>query len=266
MDRTTIKRRPKLLQLALSLRTAMVLVALFAFALAWVVNLARTRSEAVRAIRSAGGGVCFEDETLPVGRVPAKPWEPPWLRRWLGEELFRPVTQVAFYGPISDLSVLDRLGAFPRLSTLILNNTHIDDRALSRLRDLRSLTFLSLTNSDVTGPGLVHLRGLEGLRCVWIDGSPLCDSGLAELARHHPRLEDLDLGRTAVTDAGLPFVGMLRNLKNLSLDSTAVTDEGLESLILLPSIGRLSLHETQASLAGIARLRFAYGQSCRLEP
>jgi hypothetical protein len=243
----------------------MVLIALLAFALAWVVNLAHTRSEAVRAIRRAGGRVAFEDQTLPLGRSPAKPWEPPWMRRWLGEELFRPVTQVAFYSH-ADLSVLDRLGAFPRLNTFILTSNPINDESLSRLGGLRSLTVLSLVGAHPTDAGLAHLRDLDRLRILWLCNSTVSDRGLAELALHHPRLEDLDLAGTAVTDAGLAHLPMLANLRILSLDNTAITDAGVDSLILLPSIQRLSFRGTRVSLSGIARLRLAYGGSCLLEP
>jgi hypothetical protein len=266
MPNRVARPRPLWLQLALNLRAAMVLIALLAFALAWVVNLAHTRSEAVRAIRGAGGIVAFEDQTLPFGSSPAKPWEPPWMRRWLGEELFRPVTQVWFSGPIPDRSVLDRLRVFPRLNALILNFTQIDDADLSRLRGLRSITFLSLNNSHVTGPGLCHLRDLKRLRHLELAYNAVGDRGLAELAQHHPQLVSLDLAGTAVTDAGLPYLRMLGHLRRLSLDDTAVTDAGVDSLILLPRLERLSFRETHASLAGIARLRFAYGQSCLLEP
>jgi hypothetical protein len=243
----------------------MVLVALLAFALAWVVNLARTRSEAVRAVRKAGGRVAFEDQTMPLGCLPTKPWEPPWMRRWLGEELFRPVTQIVFDAH-PDLSVLDRLGAFPRLNAFILNYTAINDEGLSRLGGLRSLTVLDLPGACVTDAGLVHLRDLDGLRSLRLCQSTVNDRGLAELALHHPRLEDLDLSGTAVTDAGLAHLPRLANLKILRLDHTAITDAGVESLILLPGIRRLSLWETRMTLSGIARLRFAYGGSCLLEP
>jgi hypothetical protein len=243
----------------------MVLIALLAFALAWVVNLARTRSEAVRAVRRAGGRVSFEDQTLPVGCSPAKPWEPPWMHRWLGEELFRPVTQIAFYSH-PDLLVLDRLGAFPRLDAFILHNTPINDEGLSRLGGLRSLTLLDLGGAHVTDAGLVHLRDLDRLRTLWLCNSTVNDRGLAELALHHPRLEDLDLAGTDVTDAGLAHLAMLAHLRILRLDNTAITDAGVDSLLLFPHIERLSFTGTRISLSGISRLRLAYGGSCLLEP
>jgi hypothetical protein len=258
--------RPGWRQLALTLRAAMLLIAVLAIALAWVVNLAHTRSEAVRAIRKAGGIVVFEDQTLPLGCLPAKPWEPPWLRSWLGEELFRPVTQVAFYWQNHDLSVLDRLQAFPRLNAVFIDGIPMDDSGLYRLRGLRSLTFLSLQRAHITDAGLVYLRELDRLRTLELSYTPIGDRGLAELALHHPRLEKLDLAGTAVTDAGVAHLRMLGNLRILSLNNTAVTDAGVDSLILLPHIQRLSFWETHASLTGISKLRFAYGGSCVLEP
>jgi hypothetical protein len=252
-------------QLALSVRAAMVLIAILACGLAWVVNLAHTRSEAVRAIRRAGGRVVFEDQVRPLGSSPARPWEPRWLRRLLGEELFRPVTQVTFHSPFEDRSLLDRLRAFPRLNALFLDG--IDDAGLYRLRRLRSLTFLSLRSARVTDAGLVQLRDLDRLRCLWLAWDPgIGDRGLAELALHHPQLEELDLTYTALTDAGLPYLRMLQNLRILSLAGTAVTDAGVDTLILLPHIQRLDIWSTRLSLEGISKLRFAYGGSCVLEP
>ena len=64
----------------------------------------------------------------------------------------------------------------------------------------------------------------------------------------------LNLGRTTVSDAGMPAIGQLKNLSRLHLEKTAVTDEGLMHLNNLQRLEYLNLYGTSVSDAGLSHL------------
>jgi uncharacterized protein (TIGR02996 family) len=76
----------------------------------------------------------------------------------------------------------------------------------------------------------------------------LVDAQLADPA-------ELDVSRTAVTDAGLEALSRLSRLQRLSLASTRVTDAGVEWLSRLQKLRSLSLLHTAVTAAGLAPLR-----------
>jgi len=81
------------------------------------------------------------------------------------------------------------------------------------------------------------------------------DDQLAALASVAPALQRLDLGETAVTDAGLPALAAMKNLRHLHLDRTAVTDRGLVQLAPLARLEYLNLFATNVTDAGLNELR-----------
>jgi hypothetical protein len=102
----------------------------------------------------------------------------------LGGDVYRdekapgnPVTNIAFYRPVSDAD-LGLARAFPQLRSL------------------------SLVNGEVTDAGLEHLAGLRQLEHLTLHRSPITDAGLSRLEAL-PRLRTIDLGDTNVTPAGV---------------------------------------------------------------
>jgi Predicted membrane protein len=81
------------------------------------------------------------------------------------------------------------------------------------------------------------------------------DAELARLAAVAPALRWLDLGETAVTDAGLAALVGMKNLRRLRLDRMAITDVGLAHLSNLNELELLALHHTRVTDAGLATLR-----------
>lgn len=82
-------------------------------------------------------------------------------------------------------------------------------------------------------------------------GARFGDLELSELAPIALAIESLDLGETAVTDAGLMVIGAMKNLRRLHLDRTQVTDSGLTSLAGLSRLEFLNLHSTAVTDEGI---------------
>lgn len=86
-------------------------------------------------------------------------------------------------------------------------------------------------------------------------GSQFGDAQLEALAPVALALTSLDLGETAVTDAGLPVIASMKNLRRLSLDRTRITDAGLQSLSGLKSLEYLNVHTTAITDAGLPALK-----------
>jgi hypothetical protein len=80
------------------------------------------------------------------------------------------------------------------------------------------------------------------------------DAQLSELAPIAAALQSLDLGETAVTDAGLPTLAGMRALRRLHLDRTSITDAGLAHLAGLTNLESLNLHGTAITDAGLEHL------------
>ena len=80
------------------------------------------------------------------------------------------------------------------------------------------------------------------------------DKGLADL-QGMTALESLHLEGTAVTDAGLANLKSLSNLQYLNLFNTAVTDQGVANLQGLKNLKRVYLWETKVTDAGVAGLK-----------
>lgn len=80
------------------------------------------------------------------------------------------------------------------------------------------------------------------------------DKELAMLAPAAPHIVWLDLGRSKVTDAGLPTIAKMTALQRLHLERTTVTDAGLAHLAGLKDLEYLNLYDTKVTDAGIAKL------------
>src|SRR6476646_10721135 len=78
-------------------------------------------------------------------------------------------------------------------------------------------------------------------------GKQATDEDLAQL-KNLPKISQLNLANTAVTDAGLT------NLTHLHLEKTAITDAGLTNLKNLNNLVYLNLYSTNVTDAGLANL------------
>jgi uncharacterized membrane protein/YHS domain-containing protein len=102
---------------------------------------------------------------------------------------------------------------------------------------------------------LARLVALCGDRIRWLDlgGTAVTDAGLRHL-QAAPHLERLRLDRTRVTDAGLTELQKLVGLESLNLYGTAVTETGVAAVLTLPRLQRLYLWRTQVGPEAAVRL------------
>lgn len=93
------------------------------------------------------------------------------------------------------------------------------------------------------------------LRVDFLTGVSKCtDDKVAALLPLKDHIAQLDLGRTAITDASLKTVSQFSRLAALDLRQTKVTDAGLEALSGLKKLQTLNLYGTEVTDAGLAHL------------
>jgi len=111
--------------------------------------------------------------------------------------------------------------------------------------------------ADDLGVALTPLSPQEPwLQCnASIAGTNFADAELAKLSALGPNLRWLDLGGTAVSDAGLAHLAKMPNLTRLHLERTRVTDAGLEKLAGLSELEYLNLYGTEVSDPGLDQLQ-----------
>jgi Leucine-rich repeat (LRR) protein len=101
---------------------------------------------------------------------------------------------------------------------------------------------------------LVNVGRLNQLQELNLYRSTVSDAGLSHL-NGLTQLTRLYLGKTAVSDAGLPHLSVLGNLHELHLDSTNVSDAGLAHLKRVGKLTKLDLRNTQVTDAGLVHIR-----------
>ena len=106
------------------------------------------------------------------------------------------------------------------------------------------------------GAQVFQLKADSGLvRVDYLTGVSNCtDEKLSALAPFKDQIVQLDLGRTAISDAGLKTVGSLSRLVQLDLRQTKITDAGLESLTSLKNLRTLNLYGTGVTDSGLKSL------------
>lgn len=98
--------------------------------------------------------------------------------------------------------------------------------------------------------GVVHYDAAGQIVSIDLSGSAVNDSQLQFLL-DLPRLRELKLGVTGITDEGLKSVGAVRSLEFLSLWGTPVSNAGLTSLYELKGLKRVTCDFTQVTSSGL---------------
>jgi hypothetical protein len=84
---------------------------------------------------------------------------------------------------------------------------------------------------------------------------PIGDAEAELLADLAPVVANLNLSKSAITDAGLAKVGSMTHVERLRLDQTSVGDAGLAALGTLPRMESINLVGSKVTPASIAWLR-----------
>ncbi len=127
--------------------------------------------------------------------------------------------------------------------------------------DFKHLTALpALENANLvevdgfTDEALVHISKITTITDLNLGDAWVTNAGLPLIAKLK-ELKRLDLGWTKdVGDAGMPILAKLTKLEHLGLGGTKVTDAGLPALAALPALKELSLGGTAVTDKGLQAL------------
>ena len=109
--------------------------------------------------------------------------------------------------------------------------------------------FLTVKNED-----LALFVPIPKLRQLSLGRTAVTDEGLKSLTDHVDRLEWLDLSHTALTDHGWQVFANAVRLRQLFLERTAITDDTVRQLIVCKDLEELDLSHTKITDAGLAQL------------
>jgi hypothetical protein len=247
-------------------------------------RVARRQRDAVAATRGLKWQVYYEKQFYQGGMSPVRkrPTPPPryqWLRKWLGDDLFEPVTRISIHCasdasdetmihfaslpnledvridhvPVTD-SGIGQLAGLTKLQVLALSEVPISDAALDPLSRLPSLKHLGLERTRIGDGALLYVGRITQLRSLSLAKTRITDAGLAQVSGLH-QLERLDLHNTHITDAGLAHLVGLIHLEHLNLWFTNITDDGLNKLHGMTSLKYLLLRGTRTTAEGVAAIK-----------
>jgi hypothetical protein len=97
---------------------------------------------------------------------------------------------------------------------------------------------------------------MKDMHSLDLGATAVTDAGLAHLG-HMSKLHQLHLSRSAVTDAGMEHVSRLSNISSLRLSDTSISDAGLVHLAKLPKLQDLQVLNTRVTQKGIDALKRA---------
>jgi hypothetical protein len=125
---------------------------------------------------------------------------------------------------------------------------------LHLLHELPDLEHLSFSTPLMDDERLAELQGLPRLWDLYLYRSNVSDAGLKYL-KTFPSLRRVPMGETRVTDKGLVHLKDLTQLEYVGLRGNRVTDDGLVHLKNLTKLTGLFLAETQVTNAGMEHLK-----------
>ena len=136
--------------------------------------------------------------------------------------------------PIEQQRITDteiaKIAAISQDLNLVLSSCPITDQGLSKLEGKSNVRCLVLTKTGITDEGIKYLRGMN-LQTLDLSSTKITDKGLAALGElEFPRLKEIALERTHVTNDGLLHLANFKNLEWISIAGTKVTKEGIRHL------------------------------------
>ncbi len=139
---------------------------------------------------------------------------------------------------------------------LFAPGSRFEPGALSILANLPRLRFLHFNTSVLSGDDLSDVTRLKYLQRLDLSGCIFEEATLEQFssAGALPRLTDLWLENTGLSDEALPFIARLSWLEWLILGGTRISDDGLEHLRSMALLRALWVNNTGVSDAGLLRL------------
>ena len=160
---------------------------------------------------------------------------------------------------IQFLDVTDQdLKAVPssaEIRKLAIGKTAVTDVGMASV-SLSQVDWLDLTDCPIGDKTVARLESNPKINQLSLEGTKITDETLTVLGKLDS-LDELDLSRTSVTDRGVAKLANLQKLEILWLTGTDVSDDCVEYLAKLKSLRQLEVTGTQITSAGVERLRAA---------
>ncbi len=122
-----------------------------------------------------------------------------------------------------------------------LNLKEANTGNLQSLHELPGLRYLNLEQANVPAEAWRNIAKCRSLESLWAYGASFSHDS-AEALRDHPKLKELMLHETRLTDEALALVCEIENLTHLYIGRTQVTNHGLRHLQKLRNLKSLSFH------------------------
>jgi mono/diheme cytochrome c family protein len=195
--------------------------------------------------RNADKSMLLERVTLPAGsphlmpaegRPPLKSNEIAWIRSWIragASATERDVAGVVVPAMPKDLPP-EPVGDYSKFADEI-----------ARMRNSQGAKLLPVSSKPT-----------DGLVLNTVDVAPnFGDAQLEQFEKYAPYIVELDLARTAVTDASFETLARFTHMRALHLEGTSVTGSGLGKLSGLLRLSYLNLSETKVTAASVGPLK-----------
>jgi internalin A len=165
---------------------------------------------------------------------------------------------------LSGANIHDKLAlmifALPGLRVVRFAATKITNAPIVKLVAHTELRELDLGDTPVDDASAAAFLALPELHMLRLDGTPIGDAGLAAVPG--PKLEELYVSHTKVTDIGLAVLDRLPHLIGLGLGETAITEATIARVAKLVELRTLVLSKTRTeqlgSLGALHRLERLY--------
>jgi internalin A len=144
------------------------------------------------------------------------------------------------------------------LTELVLTNYRLKPTDLAEIVKLPNLTRLDLSNTSLDGVDLRSLSKLNSLARLNLDSSGATPTGLTDARLPELQgltdLRELRLAGNPISDAGIAELSPLRRLQRLQIAQTQITHGALKSVGRLSNLAELDLFGTAITDAGVADL------------
>lgn len=143
---------------------------------------------------------------------------------------------------------------WPRILHVNLSHTSVTAKGLQSLANLGELQGLELEGCTITDEMIDELRKFKQMNNLHLKGSSLSDAQLKRFFPGPPRLFNLDLSGTKITDEGLPVLAAFTELSGADLADTQITDLGLPHLLQMKRCSGVDVSGTRISDAGMSTI------------
>ncbi len=169
------------------------------------------------------------------GKPPLSQEEIAWIRAWIQQGASPTATHLAGISIREPSNVpLEPVGDYSALQP-----------AIDRMKSVPGAKLLT-----------VSAKPSDGLILNTLDvASSFGDTQLAQFEKYAPYIVEVDLARTAVTDASFTTLAKFTHLRAIHLDNTSVAGNGIEKLAGLKQLTYLNLSGTKITSESAARLK-----------